>query len=90
VLVEDAHWSEDPLLNLLERLARDVEAPLLLIVTGRPELVDRRPGWGVAGTTVQLEALTPDDSLRMLSGNWRSSRRDSRYRTPSMPRWPPG
>jgi predicted ATPase len=67
VLVEDAHWSEDPLLNLLERLARDVEAPLLLIVTGRPELVERRPGWGVAGTTVQVEALTPDDSLRMLS-----------------------
>ena len=66
VLVEDAHWSEDPLLNLLERLALDVEAPLLLIVTGRPELTERRPGWGVAGTTVPLEALTPDDSVRML------------------------
>ncbi|HYX77423.1 MAG TPA: hypothetical protein VE757_09635, partial [Gaiellaceae bacterium] len=42
------------------------EAPLLLIVTGRPELIERRPGWGVAGTTVRLEALTPDDSVRML------------------------
>ena len=66
LLVEDAHWSEDPLLNLLERLGRDVEAPLLLIVTGRPELIDRRPGWGVAGTTVGLEALSVDDSTRML------------------------
>jgi class 3 adenylate cyclase len=66
VLVEDAHWSEDPLLNLLERLGRDVEAPLLLIVTGRQELIDRRPGWGVAGTTVSLEALSADDSTRML------------------------
>jgi predicted ATPase len=66
VLVEDAHWSEDPLLNLLERLGRDVEAPLLLIVTGRPKLIDRRPGWGVAGTTVSLEALSADDSTRML------------------------
>jgi class 3 adenylate cyclase len=66
VLVEDAHWSEDPLLNLLERVARDVEAPLLLIVTGRPELIERRPGWGVAGTTVNLEALSPDDAGRML------------------------
>jgi hypothetical protein len=66
VLVEDAHWSEDPLLNLLERVALDVEAPLLLIVTGRPELIERRPGLGVAGTTVRLEALTPDDSVRML------------------------
>jgi class 3 adenylate cyclase len=67
VLVEDAHWSEDPLLNLLERLGRDVDAPLLLIVTGRPELIDRRPGWGVAGTTVSLEALSADDSTRMLA-----------------------
>ena len=47
-------------------MALDVEAPLLLIVTGRPELIERRPGWGVAGTTVRLEALTPDDSVRML------------------------
>src|SRR5919204_2587166 len=31
VLVEDVHWAEEPLLDLLERLARDVSGPLLLL-----------------------------------------------------------
>jgi len=34
VLVEDVHWAEQPLLDLVERLGRDVQGPLLLIATG--------------------------------------------------------
>ena len=69
VLVEDIHWSEEPLLDLLERLVRDVRAPLLLVATARPELIEGHPGWGarLAGATCELEALTADDSRRMLS-----------------------
>src|SRR5262249_35261643 len=35
VLIEDLHWAEDALLDLLERIASDVRGPLLLLVTAR-------------------------------------------------------
>ena len=45
VAVEDIHWAEPTLLDLLERLrdeARDV--PLLIVCQARPELLEQRPG----------------------------------------------
>jgi class 3 adenylate cyclase/tetratricopeptide (TPR) repeat protein len=68
VLIEDIHWGEDQLLDLLERLARDPAGALMLITTARPELLVQRPGWGarVPGITVELEALPADDAVRML------------------------
>jgi hypothetical protein len=38
-------------------LAERVAGPLLLVVTGRPELLDQRPGWPAGGSLVRLEAL---------------------------------
>jgi DNA-binding SARP family transcriptional activator len=67
LLVEDAHWAEEPLLELLERLARRVPGPLLVVVTSRPELVDRAPGWGRGATRVWLEPLSQADTVQMLS-----------------------
>ena len=46
LLVEDIHWAEDDLCDLLEVLVAQVRAPLLLLVTARPELLDRRRAWG--------------------------------------------
>jgi DNA-binding SARP family transcriptional activator len=68
VLVDDLHWADDALLDLLERLARDVLGPLLLITTARPELQDRRPTWGAGrnAALLWLEALSPKDARRML------------------------
>jgi hypothetical protein len=69
VLVEDLHWAEPELLDLLERLLRDVRGPLLLIATARPELLDARPGWGGArraASTLELEPLSYEDATRML------------------------
>ena len=70
MLIEDVHWAEDLLLDLLERLVADTRAPLLLLATGRPELLETRPGWGARpqGSTVALEALSADDAGRMLDG----------------------
>ena len=68
LLIEDVHWAEEPLLDLLERIARDVDAPLLLLVTARPDFVDARPGWGgprVTSQTVWLEPL-PAETARAL------------------------
>jgi class 3 adenylate cyclase len=68
LLIEDIHWAEDQLLDLLERLVADTAGPLMLVVTARPEALDRRPGWGarVPATTVALEALSAADAVRML------------------------
>jgi class 3 adenylate cyclase len=68
VLIEDVHWADEQLLDLLERLVGETRGPLLLIVTARPEMSDQRPGWGarVHGTSVRLEALSAEDAVRML------------------------
>jgi class 3 adenylate cyclase len=69
VLVEDLHWAEDALLDLLEAGLRGAHGPLLLLATARPELTLTRPGWAGAdrrAEQVLLGALTPADSGRML------------------------
>jgi class 3 adenylate cyclase/tetratricopeptide (TPR) repeat protein len=68
VEIEDLHWAEEQLLDLLERLVRDTAGRVLLIATARPELLEERPGWGarVPGTTVELEALSAEDAVRMM------------------------
>ena len=43
MLVEDLHWAEEPLLDLLERCVQRVQGPLLLVATARPELLDGGP-----------------------------------------------
>jgi class 3 adenylate cyclase len=68
MLIEDVHWGEGQLLDLLERLVRDTRGPLLLVATARPEFLEQRPGWGARahGTIVELEALSSEDAVRML------------------------
>ena len=59
LLVEDVHWAESPLLELLERLVRDVRAPLLLLATARPDFAHR---WDahLDAETILLEPLSAD------------------------------
>jgi class 3 adenylate cyclase/tetratricopeptide (TPR) repeat protein len=68
VLIEDIHWGEEQLLDLLERIVRDTRGPLLLIATARPELLEQRPGWGsrVRATTLELDALSSEDAVQLL------------------------
>jgi class 3 adenylate cyclase/tetratricopeptide (TPR) repeat protein len=47
LVFEDVHWAEEPLLELIEHVARSLRnAPLLIIAVARPELLDTRPSWG--------------------------------------------
>ena len=64
VVVEDVHWAEELLLELLERMLVEVDAPVLLLVTGRPEFLDRSPTWGrgrVSSEWIWLEPLSSGD-----------------------------
>jgi class 3 adenylate cyclase len=70
VLFEDLHWAEQDLLDLLERLVRELSGPALVLCTARPELLDRRPTWGAGrrnASLVWLEPLDSGETARMLS-----------------------
>ncbi|CAN5220220.1 hypothetical protein BH09ACT13_BH09ACT13_14480 [soil metagenome] len=69
LLIEDIHWAEDDLLDVLERVVRGAHAPIVLLTTARPELVDRRPAWGGGRrnvTTIWLEPLPTEAASRMV------------------------
>jgi predicted ATPase len=71
MLVEDVHWADEALLEFLEYLVEgDVEIPLLLIATARPEFLSRRPGWEGRNprvVTVPLAPLSEAATARLLS-----------------------
>jgi class 3 adenylate cyclase len=69
VLIEDIHWAEPQLLDLLEYVLGSVQGPLLVIATARPEFLQRRPGWGAraGGELFELEPLSAQDAVRMLN-----------------------
>ncbi|HST15994.1 MAG TPA: AAA family ATPase [Gaiellaceae bacterium] len=47
LVFEDIHWAEEPLLELVEQLARSLQdSPVLIVALARPELLDARPTWG--------------------------------------------
>ena len=68
VLVEDLHWAQEPLLDLLERALDEVSGPLLLVGTARPELLEQHPAWGRRrnAETVWLEPLPDAEAYALL------------------------
>jgi predicted ATPase/class 3 adenylate cyclase len=72
LVFEDLHWADDDLLDFVDEVvdwAEDV--PLLVVATARPELLDRRPGWGGGkrnASTLSLAPLADDDTARLISG----------------------
>ena len=47
LVFEDLHWADDGLLDFVDHLVDwSTGVPLLVVGTARPELLDRRPGWG--------------------------------------------
>lgn len=59
--VDDLQWAEPMLLDLLDHIAElSRGAPILLLCTARPELLEDRAGWGggkLSATTLLLEPL---------------------------------
>ncbi len=68
-VVEDLHWAEPALLDMLEQLVARSNGPLLVVVTARPEFIEGRPGWGArrAASQLALEPLTHDESRRLVA-----------------------
>jgi len=72
LLMEDLHWAEQPMLDLLERIRREARGPILVLATARPEFLARRPSWGVSAErrespTIRLEPLSEKETDLMLT-----------------------
>ncbi len=72
--IEDLHWAEPTLLELILHLSRNAsDAPIIIACTGRFELLDRRPDWPeLCRTTIQLDPLTDaavDEMIAALAGS---------------------
>ena len=60
LVIEDLHWSSDSLLDLVEAMLQPrADVPLVMIALARPELLDRRPGWGGGRRNAISIALEP-------------------------------
>jgi len=66
--IEDIHWADEGMLDLLEYLAQWVRGPLLLVCLTRDELLDRRPGWaeGEGTDRITLEPLRAERTRELV------------------------
>jgi class 3 adenylate cyclase/tetratricopeptide (TPR) repeat protein len=70
LVFEDLHWADDGLLDFVDHLADwATTVPLLIVGTARPELLDRRPGWGGGkrnAFTLSIGALSNEETAVLL------------------------
>ena len=60
LVFEDLHWADEGLLDFVDHLADWARGvPLLILCSARPELLERRPGWGGGKLNAQTLALSP-------------------------------
>ena len=70
LIFEDLQWADDGLLDFVDSLTdRLAGVPLLVVCSARPELLERRPGWGGGkrnALSVSLHTFTETDTARLL------------------------
>ena len=67
VRLEDIHWAEPTLLDLVEYVSRwSRDARILLLCLARPDLLEQRPRW--EGSLVRLGPLSAAESAALLDG----------------------
>jgi class 3 adenylate cyclase/tetratricopeptide (TPR) repeat protein len=68
---EDLHWADEGLLDFVDYLVDWASGvPILVVASARPELLERRPGWGGGkrnAVTISLAPLAGDDTARLLA-----------------------
>ena len=58
VVVDDIHWAEATLLDLLEHVRDTATASILVVCSARPELIEERAGWGPESDLIRLAPLS--------------------------------
>src|SRR5207244_3939000 len=71
LVLEDLHWADDGLLDFVDELIDWLSGvPLLVVCSARPELLERRPGWGggkLNASTIGLSPLSEDQTALLIS-----------------------
>jgi class 3 adenylate cyclase/tetratricopeptide (TPR) repeat protein len=71
LVFDDLHWADDALLDFLEHLVEWSQGvPLLVLCAARPELYERRPGWGAGlrnAHTINLSPLSESETAELVS-----------------------
>jgi class 3 adenylate cyclase/tetratricopeptide (TPR) repeat protein len=71
VVIDDVHWAEQSLLELIEHVVDSVtDATVLIMCTARPDMLERLPEWseGPRANRLLLERL-PDEAAAEVIGN---------------------
>ncbi|HET7676899.1 MAG TPA: adenylate/guanylate cyclase domain-containing protein [Candidatus Limnocylindrales bacterium] len=72
LVFEDLQWADAGMIDFVEHLLEWARArPILVITLARPELLERRPGWGAAQRSflsLRLEPLPAPAMARLLAG----------------------
>ena len=70
LVFEDLHWADAALLEFVDQLVERVSGvPLLVLGTARPELLQRRPGWGGGkpnALSISLSPLSDEETARLV------------------------
>jgi len=71
LVLEDLHWADEGMLDFVDALVDWLtDVPLLVIATARPELLERRPGWGggkLNASTIGLSPLSTEQTAVLIS-----------------------
>jgi class 3 adenylate cyclase/tetratricopeptide (TPR) repeat protein len=66
-VIDDIHWAEPALLDLIQYLQGfSTGHPLLLVCTARPEVREARPDWGTSGQVISLGPLSNEGSETLI------------------------
>ena len=72
LVFEDLHWADDDLLDFVDHLVDwGTGVALLVVCVTRPELLERRPGWGGGkpnAVTLSVSPLSDEETAHLLAG----------------------
>src|SRR5206468_2727728 len=71
LVLEDLHWADEGLLDFVDEFFDWLSGvPLLIVCSARPELLERRPGWGggkLNASTLGLSPLSQEQTSLLIS-----------------------
>jgi len=71
LVLEDLHWADEGLLDFVDEFVDWLSGvPLLIVCSARPELLERRPGWGggkLNASTLGLSPLSSEQTALLIS-----------------------
>ena len=68
LVIEDLHWADDQLLEMLEQISTRATGGVLILATARPEFAEQHPGFGApaGATALTLRPLTDAQSTALV------------------------